>query len=592
MVEKHGNKKYNNCIASVIQLEQNFTAIKSGFLTVRMERRKMGDLGSDAGQSAMSLTAKFLEMILRLFDSIMRNRAQKPQRELAKQQLKVAKSAEEKKEILEKLNGKVGLVNYNKLKQSGLELRPIGIYMSKENMKELSAICKREGILFSGMTDNTIKNEDGIKTYHIVCKKDDLQRMLRAVDRLTEETIIKKTDVQIEKLKAKGENMTEQDKAEVERLEKQKADIQRSYCDKLNTEMSKTVIDRTVSGDVKENLTLSQALDRDTGRQLDKDVFCIIADANDPSKYIKCHGYQDSYKNIPYIKTEYEVCRDGKTVLKTHDGRFDNRPRDYWQVQKDAMQNAGDFSKTFFKFYSVNEYQKWAEKLKNQNEQELTSMDTSGEKDYSTIVKELEGQLDANGAKMLNGKVVDKTTEKPLSVTKSMKPEEQTTIAETITIGKQIHNYKELIKVDNEISLAQTDVYTTQEGTDARTNAEQHLSQLQEQKKNILEKESQLINERKDINAVQAEQESRSETTREAVHENGTKQDTEHPDDRRQDIADKEDKQGTMDEFMGEIQKEKVRDGVKLNNLKDILVQETEKNLSVKNPISKDTFEK
>lgn len=520
----------------------------------------MGDLGSDAGQSVMSLSAKFLEAILKIFEIIMRHWAERPRRELAKQQLKLAKSEEEKREILSKMNGKVGAVNYNELKKSGMPLSPIGVYMTKADMKELAAICKREGILFSGMTDNVIKNEDGIKTYHIVCKREDLERMLRAIDRLNEEKIINEKNEEIQNLEAKGENMTDKDKARVAELKKEIEDVKRSYSEKWNAEMAGAVIDGAVVGKAKEKLTLSEALNRITGRTIDQDVFSIVADANDPSKYIRCHGYQAFYKGEPYIKTDYEVCRDGKTVLKTDDGRFDNRPKFYWEDQKKAIKDAGQFSDTFFKFYSATEYQRWAENLKRQNEQELTSMEVKGEKDYGTIIKELEKQLDKDGAKMKDGKVVDKETEKLLAISQNMTPEQRATIAEAVTIGKQINNYTEMTKINEQISLAQVDVYALPEGTEERASAEQHLSQLQERQSSMLEKESQLINERKDINAVQAEQETRN--VEKEVHNE------ERSDDRRGDITE-EKEEHTMEDFKGKIQDEKKKDAEKGNSPTD-----------------------
>lgn len=525
----------------------------------------MGDLGSDAAGSALSLGAKALEAIMQLINKIFEAWKSAPERELAKQRLKETKDEVERKKLLEKLDGKVGYVNYQKLKKSGMELQPIPLERSltKEELKEFSALCKREGVLFTGLQRG--------ESYELLCKKTDLEKVAGIVDRMNDEKMIVGIDKRIAELESKGERMTEQDKVDISHLQEQKAAIQKSYCTKLNDEMSKNVIDRAVTGEVKQNLTLDEALNRLTGRHLDKDIVCIVADANDPSKYIKCHGYQDTYKDEPYIKTEYEVYRDGQTVLKTHDGRFDNRPKDYWNEQKSAIQTAGDFSGTFFKFASVVEYQKWAEAVRNQNTQELTSMDKEGEKNYETIISELGTQLEKDGAKMQDGKVVDIKTGEPLKITEGMTEEQKAIIAEAMVIGKQIDNYTELSKLDTEISIAEANVFTAEAGTKDRAVAEENLAKVQEQYKGALEKETQLLKERKDINAVQAEQDVRNIPVQEQARSN----EVEHPDDRRSDrVNEKDEKQMNMEEAKGQIEQARAKDGAKHNDTKDRQVHE------------------
>lgn len=470
----------------------------------------MGDLGTDAGQSALSLGAKALEAILKLFEKLMDAWENRHKRELDKIRLKEAKVELDRQKILAKLDGKAGWVNYQDLKRSGLETTPIGVFMTKAEMKELSAICKREGVLFSGITSNSVKNENGVRSYELLVKTQDLERINRIVDRMNDEKMIAGIDNRIAELMAKGDKMTEQDRVDVAALQEQKAAIQRGYCEKLNDETARNVIDKAVTGEVGKKLTLDEALNRLTGRSIDRDVVTIVADANDPSKYIKCHGHQDVYNDKPYIKTEYEVFRGTQSVLKTHDGRFDGRPEGYWAEQKAAIQQAGEFSGTFLKFYSVVEFQKWAEAARTQNTQELSSMSQDGEKNYSGIIKELEAQLDKSGAAIKEGKVVDKATGEPVAIAVGMTSEQQAIVAEAMVIGKQIKNYQEIQQLSEELSLAKAEALTTDDGTPERDAAEANLSNLEGRYNAALEKEQELITERKEINAVQAEQEVRN----------------------------------------------------------------------------------
>lgn len=474
----------------------------------------MGDLGSDAGQSAVSLGAKALEAILRLLEKMMDAIANRHRRELEKLNLQKAKDSLEQQKALERIQYKKGFVDYQDLRRSGLELQSLNIFMTKDEMKAFAEICKREGVLFSGMTDSTKLNEEGEKTFELICKKEDLEKVNQIFNRINDEKKIAGIDNRIEEIKTKaaaeGRDLTQDEKTAIDQLKEERAAMQRSYCEKMNDETAQNVIDKAVSGEVGKKLTLDDALNRLTGRSIDRDVVTIVADANDPSKYIKCHGYQDLYHDKPYIKTEYEVFKNAQSVLKTHDGRFDGRPEGYWGDQKAAIQKAGEFSGTFFKFYSVVEFQKWAEATKSQNTQELSSMAKEGDKDYSDITKELEVQLDKDGAKMQDGKVVDKQTGEPLAITEDMTKEQQAIVAEATVIGKQINNYQEIQQLSDEISLAQAEVLTADEGTAERNTAEGKLSNLQGRYDAALATEQQLITERREINAVQAEQEVRN----------------------------------------------------------------------------------
>lgn len=468
----------------------------------------MSDLGSDAGQGALSLSAKVLEALMKLIDKLYEAWLERGRREVTKQQLAELKSNSERRAALEKLNGKTGYVNYQELKKSGLPLRACGIFMTKEEMKSFSELCKREGILFSGMTKGAeTREKDGVKAYEIIVKSEDLSAVRGIVDRLNHEAMMVELDKRIEVLQAKGESLTEQEKVDLDFLLAQKRDLQKGYCDTLNKQMADVVIETAVNGEPSTPLTLDEALNRLTGRSIDKDINTIVADAYDPSKYILCHGHADSYNGKDYIKTEYEVHKGGEVVLNTHDGRFDGRPENFWIEQKKAIQEAGDFSGTFFKFYSAEEYQKWAEMTRTENQQELSEMigKDVAERDFAAVVQTLEEQLEANGAVIKDGEVFDKETGEPLTLEGYEADETRALMAESVVIGKQIENYKEMETLSVEINIAKTDILTTAAGTAERKAAEEKLSALESRYETVVQTESKLVDDRRAINAVQNE---------------------------------------------------------------------------------------
>lgn len=535
----------------------------------------MGDLGSDAGQSALSLGAKALEAILRLLERIFEAWRNNPERELTKMKLKNVKIDLERQKILDAINGKCGYVQYQELKKSGLELSPLGIEMTKEEMKEFSALCKREKVIFSGMTEKDhISIKNGTKFYEIICPTRDLEKIKGIVDRLNDEKMLAGIEQRISELQAKGDAMTEQDKVDVAALKEQRESIQRRYCDTLNNETIENIIGRTVNGEEGKKLTLDEALNRLTGRHIDKDVICVVADANDPSKYIKCHGYQDIYNDKAYIKTEYEVYRDAEMVFKTHDGRFDGRPEGYWDAQKAAIQQAGEFSGTYLKFYSVAEHQKWAEATREQNSQELSPMEYGGDRDYAVIIKELEMQLEDREGKMLNGEVYSfenvavgsdgkAVGVQKIVITDNMTAVEKTNAAELLLIGKQINNYRVLSQVEQELTLANTNVLLANEGTEERVAAEAELARIQNKFDKAVETEKQLLVERKEINAVQAEQEMRNRV--EKVQDVGDK---DHVNARSDRADNRDDRAVSMEESKEVIKEKRAEQKVKLGKEK------------------------
>lgn len=471
----------------------------------------MSDLGSDSGQSTLTLSAKVVELLLALMDKVYeawKNRGQgqltKEQIAVAKEQLADLKDNAERKRILEDLNGKIGFVKYQDLKKSGVPLETVPVDFTENEMRKFAEISKRNGILYSGVTDN-VEKADGTKCYELLFKERDLERVKETIDQVQHEIFMENLDTKISALEAKGD-LTDQEKVDLIYLRAQREEMQRESCSDLNSRVTDDVIDQAVNGGERERLTLDEALNRFTGRGIDKDVVTIVADANDPDKYIKCHGYQDTYNGKPYIKTDYEVYRGEDMVLATHDGRFDGRPENYWNDQKAEIQNAGEFSDTFFKFYSEDEYKAWAQEVRQQNEQELSSMMKDGEKDYSSIITDLEQELDSKGGKMQDGVVVDKQTGEPITLTDGMSEVERANVAEMTVIGKQINNYTELQDLDAELAVARTTVQLADEGTPEHAEASTALAEVQSRYDDAVLLESQLLDERKDINGVQGKQ--------------------------------------------------------------------------------------
>lgn len=547
----------------------------------------MNDLGSDAGSTSLNLMTKVLEALLKLIEKIYDTWQGRAEREEHKYKAMAARGEYQRKEAIKKMDGKTGYVNHKLLAKTGEPIIPTEIRLTKEEAKIFNEVCKREGILFSAVTNLQLKKDGEKGNIVIECRKSDLEKLRIATDRFNEEIRIRQTDKGIAGILSKGEeNLTPQDRVDLKELIRQKEEIQRGYCDSLNRQMQNTVLDNVFDESQLKPMDIGEALNRHTGRAIDKDQYSIIADASDPSKIIKCHGYEDKDpgNGKPYIKTEYEVYHGNQCVMKTHDGRFEDRPKDYWVNEKGKLENAAEFSGTYYKFFNEADYQRWAEYVNEQNREELHEMEKSPEsKEYGKCREDAFAKLEENGAELKDGIVYDKESGKPLvEIIQNPKitPEQKALAAESITVGKQIQNYDTVESLRNHLDVVNANVILAKPGTKEYIAAEEAVKSTKEQLAAAYEKDSVLVEERKNINAVQCVQQTQTEQERATEYENN-----EHLDDRREERVDEHDPDKmTMEEAKGVIEEEKAKDGAKGMDVKDREVAEPTK---IKAPKSK-----
>jgi len=539
----------------------------------------MSDLGSDAGNTSLSLLTKVLEAILQLINKIYEVHMKAPERKIAKYKLKEAKTEDEKKEAIKKIDGKTGYVNHEMLKKTGEPLTATGIYLTKEEIKEFNAIAKRQGLLFSAVSNAQLK-ADGEKAFLLIeCRTNDLELLKSVSNRFNDEKRMGAIDKRMAKIFSKGEeNLTAQDYVDLKNLTQQKEDIQRTYTNTLNTQMQDTVLQNVYDDSKLKPMDIGEALNRLTGREIDRDQYSIIADAHDPSKVIKCHGYEDKDAETgkPYIKTEYEVYHGDECVLKTHDGRFEGRPSHYWAQEKAKLEKAADFSGEYYKFFTPQEYQDWAAHVNEQNRDELSEMEKSPEtKDYDKCRQDAYRKLEENGAQMKDGVVCDIQSGKRLSEyvkDPNLTPEQKAQAAESMVIGRQLSSYDNIEGLRNHLDYVNSQLILAKPGSPEYAAAEREKASAKEQLAAAYQKDTDLIEERKGINAVQSvqqiEQERQTERTQEQTKTDG--REAEHPDERQEERVDEHDpKQMTMEEAKGEIEQEKAKDGAKGTDVKD-----------------------
>lgn len=563
------------------------------------------DLGQDTGTATLNATAKVVELFLALLNKLY-EQSLDPEVRQKRAEFKEFKAEQGRKNLSRKLDISAGEVNLKTLQKSGVALEPINLHgLSKENVERFAEICKREGVIFSG---TYAEREDGKLDYHLIVRSKDLERVRAVTERLNEEMRVEAIDKRISEIWQKPE-MTEQDLANIRELQRQRAEIQRTACTELNRQQAEIIMGNAVYSQDNKPISIDEALNRNTGRQLDKDVYTIVADSQDPTKYIRCHGYTDTYKDKEYIKTEYEVFKDGQKVFATHDGRFDGRPEGYWEAQKAQMQEAGEFSGTVFKFYTEAEYQRWAEHAARENAEELSNLvpgTVRTSADYDRAIETLNKQLSDHGVEIdkdgvlmrvetsypqnfdENGEIQPVEKREPLqeAYSRDLTPQQKTEVAECFIIKDQIDTFNQMKAAEAELTQARAYAMVMDNATppEQRKIIEDRVSAAEATMKGLQETEAELYTARKNINAVQADQTVTMErengqfkepeqtqerpgqeaATPEQTQEQETQErthgeDGQHPESmgREEIVIEDNDRQQTMEEWQAAIQDEK-----------------------------------
>lgn len=398
----------------------------------------MADFGSETGNASILAMTKIMEAMMRLMEKIYQTWKEAPDRKLKSQQIKDLKAKTKVEKARKKLDGRAGQIRLNMLKKAKLPLRSFCIEVSPKDMRAFSELCRRENVLFSGIAHKGKENSDK-REYQLICKQEDLCKIEEIVKRLNREKQLEALQERITEIKGK-EELSDQDQIDIDYLSREKEKIQKDICKEMNQQTKSKVINKAISEDAVTGLTFDEALNRYTGRELDKDIYSIVADASDPNRMIRCHAYQDEFHGKPYIKTEYDIYVDGQKVYSCDDGKKENRPWDYWKNMKEEMKEAGNFSNTLIKFYDQKDYELWSEHVKLQRE---GGLQREGETEK---IEDLQSQLHEKGYRYENG-AIHAMTDDGISIYADNSIEH----SESVVIAKQIQNLEQIQEVEEKL---------------------------------------------------------------------------------------------------------------------------------------------
>lgn len=529
----------------------------------------MADLGGSASGSAVSGMGKAAEIILRIIEMAMRRAENAPRVKLDKLRLSEQEREIELRELRESFQFKKGLVDYFDLKRSGLELNVESFKLTAKEFDKFNELMTREGLIYSGvvMTDNgemdvksiveeLRKDESKSADFTLVFRKADMESIAEVWKRWGKELQQENIDDRIEDIES-NPDISDADKAEaIEMLKKAKQENKESFGKEMNDKTVGSIVDRIVKGEKSDELSLSEALNSYTGRKIDEDEYTIVVDANDPSRYIKCHGHQEVFNDKEYVKTQYDVFVDNQCVYSTHDGKFEGRPANYWEEEKAKIREYGGFSDSLFKFPSYEVYQRWTEHVQEQNENELSFIKKEGQ-DYDVAVAGLEKWYADNNIQYVDGVVVNKETGEAIEFSDDMSNDEKLTYAEAIVVGKQIESYKEMAGIQDELVFKMGEIKAYEEGTPEHYQALAELDVIQRKLDSVAKEGQELVNDRVIINAAQDTQKTYKEMEQ-------SRNNPEREDSRRSERVDeKEEKRYKMQEVKEKIEEHRTAEEAK-----------------------------
>jgi len=479
----------------------------------------VSDFGTDVGNTTAHIGAnvvvKIFEamqtLVSKIFDTWAKYNS--PEMKLAKKELNELKREIDKEEYISKISNMKGYVKYKEAEKAGITLANSQILLTSSDFKRLAELCKRNGVFLTGTMDARENELNDIRKFNVMCKQTDVERMTDMVKLLKDELLIESYTNKYNEIMGKGSNnLTQQDLVDAAEINRKIAEIKRGYAYELNNIQADRVYEKVVNGTETKGMSFDEALNRNTGRMIDKDVYSVIADASDPAKHIICHGYMEEFRGQPYIKTNYEVFDGDDKVFFANDGRFEGRPLGYWETQKNDMKVAGGFSDTVSPFNSTDEYQAYLNDYVIQNDKGLSFLNIgSDSRNYNGIIDILNKQLDEHGAYYEDGIVYNRDSGVATNSINADKlsPTDKTSLAEAIVIGKQIDIYKSIASHEAEYLVAKSNLLAQPENTPAYNTAKNIYDEISAKHRAVVESEYGLYNDRRIINSVMAEQRNR-----------------------------------------------------------------------------------
>lgn len=110
--------------------------------------------------------------------------------------------------------------------------------------------------------------------------------------------------------------------------------------------------------------TFERVFNHNTKNDYSRDNFYIICDRLNPLNYIKVISTREEYAGEEYTKSSYEIYKNNEKVAERDDGRFKNRPRNFWYQLKLEMRELSELGDDNIIFEDEDNHAKYVEAYK------------------------------------------------------------------------------------------------------------------------------------------------------------------------------------------------------------------------------------
>lgn len=452
----------------------------------------MSEFGNETATATMKLGGKSIELLMKLLKFLIERNERKIDRDIKAEQARQLKSNRNKENAVGYLNKKRGYVRAKHLYNSGEKLMPIATAMSPEELSRFNKLAKLEGVSFSAIADQRVieeikavkkelheieKTEKSVGlTEEQLTRRNELQKKLDSLnekrqdriiiirakdielvkeitDRMNTEIQFNDIDKELSDLRDKGtENLSEEEKARIEDLLKEKEYMMKKEFDAFNDKNNDVIYQSSIDNPKWEEMSFEKAVNKVTDRKYAQEP-CYICERTNPNNYMEVTSIPQEHNGKTFTNTEFKVFNNGveQQCEEFSHGKFTHYSRkdgensssygdDHWKNMKTEMKEKGGFSDDTLIFNSKEDYLKYKETFKEMQKEiapkENTiayEADKESYKDYMGIVYKLQEQLSDRKLAINEQKEISDMTD-----------DEKIFNAETINIEKQIDTYQQL----------------------------------------------------------------------------------------------------------------------------------------------------
>ena len=354
----------------------------------------------------------------------------------------------------------ISTANAAKLLKSGDKVVSFTMNCTDQQMRDFAAHAKTYGLVYTSLSDKT---QSGGNQTHVFCVKEkDLDIVKKITDKMTENISLKNIDNHEAEIKNKI-NVNKIDMKNLDDLAKRKIKIVNEVTASINKENTSNILKQAIYTDeVSTQGNIYNTLRNMTARNIPQDTPCYICDCQNSQKYIEVVYSKEKFRGEEYIKTTFNLYRDGKLQQNSvqpdymfSELRFEGRPTNYTEHLYENIVKEGELSNYAIVLNSKNDLIQYQKSCKNAIQKSTIIENKNREfRDYAGIIDNLKSNLKELEATITDDKkgLIDLLNGETFSFKEDLRS------AECAILYRQITNYTEMNMAKTAIEMNKVDL--------------------------------------------------------------------------------------------------------------------------------------